>query len=145
MTVYRIDDPERIRAAADHTDAVAATADVSADRVSAADPGDRLEGPFVAVVRARLLERGADVAATAAELRSLAERLRQQAAILAVRIVAIEAAAAEAAAICTRWPELSGRVRGLGGLDSGWLEVVGSLRAEAGALAAREAAATWSG
>lgn len=137
MSVYRADDPDRIRAAADHTDAAADEAEACADRVAAADPGDRLQGPFAEVVRARLRDRRRDVAATAPELRSLAARLREQAVVVAARIVAIEAAAAESMAICARWPELAGRVRGLAGLDTGWLGAVGPLRAEATSLAAR--------
>lgn len=140
MTVYRPDDPDRIRAAADHADSAAATVAAAADGVVAADPGDRLQGPFAEVVRARLRDRRSEAAATAPELRSLADRLREQAVVVAARIVAIEAAAAEAVAICVRWPELAGRIRGLAGLDTGWLDAVGPLRSDARSLAARAGA-----
>lgn len=54
MTVYRADDPERIRAAADRAAETAAVVEASVDAVATADPGDRMEGPFADTVRARL-------------------------------------------------------------------------------------------
>lgn len=141
MTVYRPDDPERLRAAADRCEGVASAADTSVDCVTTSDPGDRMQGQFADAVRARLRERRAEVVAITPGLRALADRLRDQGGVVAARIAAIEAAAAEAASLCRRWPELGAWTRGLAGLDTGWLEVVGPLRAEAALLRAREVAA----
>lgn len=74
-------------------------------------------------------------------MRSLAGRLRDQAGVVAARIATIEAATAEAASLCRCWPELAGWTRGLAGLDTGWLDVIGPMRAEANLLRARAAAA----
>lgn len=144
MTVYRPDDPERIRAAADEADRAAAVADTSGDAISAADPGEGMQGPFADAVRARLRDRRAEALATAPRLRTLAGRLHEQAGVIAARIAAIEHATAEAMALCALWPELTGWTHGLAGLDTGWLDVVAPMRAHAAVLAARRAAAATS-
>lgn len=140
MTVYRPDDPDRIRAAAEHATGVAGTADASVGEVTAADPGEDLRGPFADVVRARIRERITELERVGPGLRALAGRLEEQAAVVAARIVAIEAASAEVAGLCARWPEITYLTRGLEGLDTGWLDVLPAVRAEAALLRARAAA-----
>lgn len=140
MVVYRPDEPARIRAAAQHAVAVASASEGAAAEVAAADPGEGMRGPFADVVRARLRERTTDLDRIGPGLRAMAGRLEDQAAVVAARIAAIEAASAEAASLCARWPELTYLTRGLDGLDTSWLDVLPVVRAEAALLRARDAA-----
>lgn len=139
MTVYRPDDPGRIRAAAEHAHGVAGATEAAVGEVTAADPGEDMRGPFADAVRARLRERGTELDRIGPDLRALAGRLEEQAVVVATRIAAIEAASAEAAGLCARWPELGHLTHGLEGLDTAWLDVLPAIRAEAALLRARAA------
>lgn len=120
---------------------VAGATDASSAEVVAADPGEGMRGPFADAVRARLRERATELDRIGPALRSLAGRLVEQAAVVAARIAAIEAASAEAAGMCALWPELAYLTRGLHGLDTGWLDALPAIRAEAALLRARDATA----